>query len=486
MENSRNPNQKIVSGVFWKFGEQLFSQGVSFLVSLILARLLSPEDYGAVAVVNIFIEIANVLLISGLHSALIQKREITREETSTVFYCGLGLSALLYGAMFFAAPVIAEMYALPVLVPVLRIFALRLPVAAIQSVQSAILSRELDFKKFFFSTIGATVVSGVVGIAMALLGYGPWALVAQSLVTTVVGTLILCFTVRWKPTRQFSLKAAKPLLRYGWKVMATDLLGTLFNNLSAMIIGARYTPAELAYYTKGKQLPLLLRGNLYNTVIGVLFPAMSAVNDDVAAVKAVADRSIGMLSYIVFPLMIGMAAVSENMVLVLLTEKWLGITAFVVIVCLESVISIVPTVSLQTLKATGCSGIMLKLEFIKKPIVLVSTLISMGYGVTAMAWMLPLNTLMDLVVNSVYTKKVLNYGLAEQLRACLPALVLSLVMGGAVCAVGLLELPPLSMLVLQVLTGVAAYTGLSALFRVEAFNIALGILKSRITQKRKK
>ena len=232
MQTGENSNRKILSGVIWKFGERIIAQGVSFIVSLILARILMPEDYGAVAVVTVFIEIANVFLSSGLNVALIQKKDVTQEEISTIFYCNLLLSSLLYIIMYVLAPYIANRYQLDILVPVLRVFALRLPIAAFQSIQCAIVSRNLEFKKFFFSTIGGTLCSAVVGITMAIKGYGVWALVWQYLTNTIIDTLILAIIVRWRPAIKFSMSAAKPLLSYGWKIMATDFIGTVFNNLS--------------------------------------------------------------------------------------------------------------------------------------------------------------------------------------------------------------------------------------------------------------
>lgn len=483
MDNKQNSNKLIVNGVFWKFSERLVAQGVSFVVSLVLARLLMPEDYGAVAVVTIFIEIANVLLTSGLNTALIQKKEITQEETSTIFYCSLILSAVLYVVMFFAAPTIANAYRLPILIPVTRVFALRLPIAAFQSVQSAMISRNMDFKKSFFSTIGGTITSAVVGIVMAMKGYGVWALIAQYLTSTVADTLILSLVVRWVPTRQFSLKKTMPMISYGWKVMVTDLIGTVFNQLSSMIIGVRYTSTDLAYYTKGKQLPQLLRNNIYTTLISVLFPAMAKVGDDMEAIKKVARKSVRLMSYVIFPMMVGLIVTSDALVKVLYTEKWIQMVPFVCVVCLECMISIVPTVTLQTLKAAGYSDIMLKMEFIKKPILLVSILVAMKFGVMAIALTLPLNTLIDMLLNAYFCDRKIGYSLWESIADIFPALALSGVMGIVVWAVRLLNLATIAELVVQILVGVAVYLLLSAMFKVESFSDVVRTLRERLLKK---
>ena len=484
MEEKSVANSKIVSGAFWKFAERIFNQGVSFIVSLVLARLLTPDDYGAVAVVNIFIEIANVILVSGLNTALVQKKEINQEETSTIFYCSMLLSLVLYGVMFVAAPWIAGVYNIPILTPVIRVFALRLPLSAFESIQSALISREMSFKKYFISTIGGTVVSAIVGISMAMAGCGVWALVAQTLTGALIGTVVLVFTVRWRPTRQFSLQAAKPLLSYGWKIMAVDLTGTVFNNLNGMLIGVRYTSADLACYTKGKHLPNLLRNNIYNTILSVLFPAMARVGDDYAQMRKLANRSIGMLSYVIFPMMMGMIAVAEDLVLVLYTQKWIEMVPFVCIVCFECMVSIIPTVSLLTLKSAGYSDIMLKMEFIKKPVLLISILIAMQFGVVAVALTLPLNTLLDMLINAIFTKKKLGYSLLQQLKAVLPATLLSLTMGATVALIGLIGLPALPSLLLRVLAGVVVYLALSVIFKVDAFYSILRVLRKKLPGKK--
>jgi O-antigen/teichoic acid export membrane protein len=483
MEEKSVANNKIVSGAFWKFGERIIAQGVSFIVSLVLARLLTPDDYGAVAVVNIFIEIANVILISGLNTALIQKKDITQEETSTIFYCSAILSVVLYVVMFFAAPLIASVYQLPILIPVIRVFSLRLPMSALQSVQAALLSRNMDFKKYFFSTIGGTAVSAVVGIAMAIAGCGVWALVAQTLTGTLIGAIILCFTVRWRPSWYFSLKTAKPLLSYGWKIMAVDLMGTVFNNLSSMLIGVRYTSADLAYYTKGKQVPYLIRNNIYNTILGVLFPAMARVGDDNNGMKNLASKSISTLAYVIFPMMAGMIAVSDRMVVFLYTQKWSPMVPFVCIVCAESMLSIVPTISLLTLKSAGYSDVMLKMEFIKKPILFISIAVAMRYGVVAVALTLPLNTLLDMLINAFFTRKYIEYTLSEQLKALMPAALLSAAMGIIVWLMGQINLPVLPVLILQVLAGATVYVVLSVCFKVKTFYSLLRLVRGKLLKK---
>ena len=476
-------NKQIVSGTFWKFGERLVVQGVSFVVSLVLARLLMPEDYGAVAVVNVFIEIANVILVNGLNAALIQKKEITQKEISSLFYCSAVLGVLLYALLFLTAPLLAAAYQMPILTPVIRVFALRLPFSAVQSIQSALVSRKMDFKQSFLANGGASLISSAIGIAMAFAGCGVWALVTQHLSGVILGTVILCFIVRWRPSLEFSWKTARPLLSYGWKVMATDLIGTVFNNMSAMLVGLRYSSAQLGYYSKGKQLPQLIRSNLFATVISVLFPAMSRIGEDKEELRRFSDRCINTMTYLFFPLMIGMICVAEPMVLVLYTKKWSAMIPFIMIACAECLLSILPNISLLTLRSAGYSGDMLKLEFIKKPILLLSILLALQHSVLAVAWTLPLNSVLDTLFNAIYTKKRFGYSLWQQLKATLSPLALSAAMAAAVLTVGLLPLAPLPLLMVQVLTGGAVYLLLSWLFGVSAFFDLLRVAKKLFKKK---
>ncbi len=478
--DNHNSEKKIATGVVWKFAERLFAQGVSFVVSVILARLLAPEEFGVVAIVMIFIEIANVFVISGLNTSLIQKKNINETEISTIFYCGVILSVVLYGVMFFAAPLIATAYEDPLLTSVIRVFALRLPICSIQQVPSALLSRKLDFKKFFFATIIGVVLSAAVGIIMAVKGFGVWALVAQNLVAAVSDAILLSVVAKWIPKGNFSLREAAPLISYGWKIMAADLIGTIFNNLNSMVIGLKYDSVDLAYYTKGKTLPQMVRNNIYTTLISVLFPAMSNVGDDIQQVKAVSRRSVKMLAYIIFPMMTGMICVAENLVIALYTEKWLLMIPFIRIICIECMISIIPTIILQSLKATGNSGIVLKMEFIKKPVLLLSIVIAMNFGVEAVAWTLPLNSLLELILNGIFSMKIIGYRFREQLRDILVPLLLSVAMGAASFAVGMINMNVILSLGLQVITGVAVYLVFSLVFKVEEIRFLMGFAKSKL------
>lgn len=473
--NEEKLKSQMTSGMIWKFAERFVAQGVSFVVSMVLARILMPEDYGAVAIINLFITIADVFLSSGLNTSLIQKKDADDLDFSTIFYLNLGLSLVLYLILFLTAPFIAKAYDMPILNSVIRVFALRLPVSAFQIIQVAYISKKMQFKKFFLATIVGTVLSAIVGIVMAIKGMGVWALIGQYLTNTVVDTIMLWATVKWTPKKIFSFKAAIPLIQYSWKVMMTDLIGTLCNNLGSFIIGAKYNSADLAYYTKGNQLPQLFRTNIYTTLISVLFPGISAVNDDMIAVKKITRKSVRIMAYIVFPISLGLMVAGDTIVKVLFTEKWLPMLPYVYVTCVETIISVPATIALQPIKAVGRSDLMLKFEIIKKVFFIVSTIVAMNFGVFAIALTVPANTLLDLIINANINKKLINYSFFEELSDCLAALILSLIMAVVVAFIGKIEFNIYIKVVIQIMVGGLCYAGLSYLTRNKEFSYILNV-----------
>lgn len=452
---------QIVSGMFWKFAERIIAQGVSFVVSVILARILMPEDYGAVAIVSVFISIANVFITSGLNVSLIQRKDTDDTDFSTIFWCNLILGAVLYCILFFAAPTIAAAYKSPILKPVIRIFALSLPVSSFQSIQSAYISKNMQFKRFFFSTIIGTFLSAIVGIAMAYNGFGVWALVAQSLTNTGIDTLVLFITVEWRPKLVFSKSAALPLVKFGYKITLTDVIATLLNNLVSFLMGAKYTSADLAYYTKGIQIPRLFRDNIFTTVISVLFPAMSNISDDKGYVKRLARRAIKLMAYLIFPMMFGILAVNRTFIIVLFTEKWLGMAPYIVISCLEAVMSVAPTIGFQAVKSLGRSDILLKNEFLTKPVYLIAVVAGMFISPLAMALGMLSASVYCCIVAVVLIRKTIGYSVKEQFMDIIKPLAVSGVMFGVVTLIGFFDIPALIRLAVQLTVGIGIYLGIS-------------------------
>lgn len=482
-----NNKDKVVSGLFWKFMERIFAQGTSMLVTIVLARMLMPEAYGIVAMVMVFINIANVFVTGGFSSALIQKKDATETDFSTLFYCSLAIACIIYGVLFCCAPVIARFYNTPELTLVLRVFSIRIIFTSYNSIQHAYVARHMIFKKFFFSTSIGTLISGVVGIGLALNGAGVWALVAQYLTNTIVDTMVLAFTIRWRPHLVFSFDSAKNLMRFGWKLLAANLIGTLYGNLRSLLIGKFYTSADLAYYNKGKNFPDLIINNVVTSISSVLFPAMSNAGGDAAVVKTMARRSLKTISYVVFPMMLGMALVARPFIIVLLTEKWEESVIYMQLICLYSAFHTITDANLQAINAMGRSDIVLKLEFIKKPVGLLMILVALPFGVTAVAASLPVNALFTMLVNMQPNRKLLNYTNREQFLDLLPSVILSICMGIVIYPLKYLPISVFWLLLLQIVLGIFTYIFLSHITKNESYNYikeyAVGLIKRKFKKK---
>lgn len=479
MDSNKKLRDSIVSGLVWKFGERVLARGVTFLVSLVVARILAPEDYGVVAMVLVFVTLADVFVTSGFATGLIRKKDADEVDFSTMFYCALVCSLVLYGVLYFCAPLIAAFYKMPDLIPVVRVFSLRVPLSVYNSIQHAYVSRHMLFKRFFWSTLIGTVLSGVVGIVMARQGFGVWALIGQYFTNTVIDTMVLQVTVPWHPTRRFSLSAAKPLMGYGWKVLAADLSGTFFTQLRNLVIGRVYTSADLAYYNKGQQFPTLLTDNISASVISVLFPAISNVGDDAERAKLIIRKAIQIMSYVIFPLMCGMAVVARPMIRIVLTDKWLDCVPYLQMMCACATISLIGDTSLQAIKAIGRSDVLLKIEFIKKPVYVLLLFWGLKTGVMMIAVTMVIYSVYATAINAAQLKKYLNYRFGEQMRDALPALALSAVMGACIYALSFLALPDGLLLFAQVVSGAAVYVALSGLLHVETFFYLKNAIKER-------
>lgn len=474
-----NSGKKIVSGMIWRFGEKITAQLVSFIVSIVLARILMPDDYGIVAIVNVFIVIAEIFVTSGLGTSLIQKKNADDNDFSTIFWCNIALSILLYIIVFFASPVIASFYDIPLLTPVLRVFSIRLPISAINSIQNAYVSKKMDFKKFFFATLIGTIISGVVGITMAYMGFGVWALIAQYLTNSTIDTLVLFIVIKWRPHFYFDFEKAKPLVCYGWKILATDLIGTVFNQINSFIIGKKYTSADLAYYTQGKKIPDLVNNNVGGTLNAVLFPAMS-LTDNKEEIIQIRRKSLKMLEYVLFPLMFGMIAVADKMIIVLLTEKWIFAIPYVRITCLDVIIGVLGTTLTQEIKAIGRSDITLKMELIKKPIFVIIVIIAMRFGVMAIAWTLVINEIIAFCLNVYPVKKYIGFDFKMHLSDALSPLIMSGMMTAVVCLIGKLITNNIVCLIVQALVGGIIYIGLSYITKNESFMYLMKMVLGKV------
>lgn len=458
-----------MSNFLWRLAERFSAQAVSTVVSIILARLLSPEDYGTIALITVFTAILQVFIDSGLGNALVQKKEADELDFSSVFYFNMALCLLLYMGMFAAAPLIASFYNDMSLVPLVRVISLTLVISGVKNIQQAYVSRHMIFKRFFFSTLGGTLASAFLGIVMAYRGYGVWALVAQQLCNASVDTIILWLTVRWRPQKMFSWQRLKGLLDYGWKLLASSLLGTAYNNLCNLIIGKMYSSETLAYYNQGDKLPQLVVNNINTSIDSVLLPAMSNVQDDPKRVRSMTRRAIKTSVYLMAPLMMGLAFCAETIVELILTEKWLPCVPYLRIFCITYMFWPVHTANLNAIKAMGRSDIFLKLEIIKKIMGLILLLIAMRISVLAMAYSMIISSILSQIINSWPNRELLHYSYLDQWRDILPSILLALGMGIVIYPLKLFSWDPVLICGAQIVLGMLFYLVGSILLRFEPY-----------------
>ena len=472
-------SNKITGALGWKLLERFGVQGAQFVLQIILARLLDPEHYGVLSLMVIFTTLANVFIQNGFNTALIRAKDVKEEDYSSVFWVSLGIAGILYAVIFFAAPWIGSFYEMPTIVLPLRILALMLLPGAFNSVQLAKVSREMDFRKVFISNVAGILIAGAAGIAIAIMGGGLWALVAQTMLNIFVACFVMMLTVRWQPRLICDLRQVKALFSFGWKMLVSGLIDTLYQDLRSLVIGKKYDSGTLGFYNRGKQFPQFIINAINGAVQSVMLPAMASQQDETAKVKALMRNSIMLSSYIIFPLMAGLAGVATPLVQLLLTDKWLPCVPYMQIYCFTLAFYPVHTCNLQAINAMGRSDIFLKLEVIKKLYGLAALVVAVFCFQSPLAIAMTgiFTSIVGSFVNAAPNKKLIGYSYLEQMKDILPALLLSLVMLGAVLAVTLLPLGNLLTLVLQVVVGIGVYLLLSVVFRLQAFRLLLQGLK---------
>ena len=479
MSNNGGIQKKVFSSLVWAFLERCGSQGVGLVINIVLARLLLPEDYGTLAIMVIFTNLANQFVQSGFNTSLIQNPDVTEEDYSSVLHVSLMISAALYVLLWFTAPAIAGFYASPGLVQPLRALSLVLFSNSLQGVQTAKLRREMDFKTIFTLTLSASLCGGAAGVILAALGAGVWALVAQQLVGSVSTCVVLYLRLRWRPRAVIDWARVRVLFSYGWKLLVSALLNTFYNDLTGLVIGKKYTSTMLAYYDKGQMLPNKLISSINDSVQSVMLPALAGEQSNRERCKQMMRRSVQVSCFVLFPMIAGLAAVAEPVVTILLTEKWLPCVPFLQLSCLIYLALPISVANLQAIKALGRSDVFLQLEVIKKIIGLAALMVTVFCfdSVLAILWGSAVTSLLSLFLNAFPNKKIVGYSFSEQMRDIFPALALASVMFLAVSALGSLSLGVWGRFVLQIAAGVVIYVGGAVLLRLESLQYTWNILR---------
>lgn len=471
--------QKAFSGVFWKFAERVLAQLVTTVVSIELARILVPEDYAVVSIVAIFFTFCNVFISSGLNTALIQKKDSDILDYSTILFANIFISAALYAVMFFASPHLARLYDEPLLVPVIRVMGISFFINGIKAVVCAKISNDLQFKKFFAATLSGTIFSAVLGITMALKGFGAWALIAQQMSNSLIDTVILIFVSGIRFVPRFSLTRFRGLFSYGSKIFLAGIINTAYEEIRPLVIGIKFTTVDLAYYNKGMQFPKLITATMNDTLASVMFPVMAKVQTDLGEIQMMTRRFVRICSYIVFPVMLGLFAVSDNLIITLLTEKWAPIIIYVRIFSLTSVLSIIQSGNLLPIRAIGRSDTILKLDIIKKSIYFIILIAFILFSKTPviLATMGFLVNLIAFGINAYANQSLIGYRIGKQIVDIVENMIPAAIMCAIVYCMNMIPVHRAILLFIQIATGFAVFCALSILFKNENFRYLLNFLK---------
>lgn len=475
----------VTSNLLWRLAERFGAQGVTLLVSLVLARILDPEVYASLALVTVVTSVLQVFLDGGFSNALIQKKDADDIDFSSVFFFNLLSGIALYIVLFFAAPLIASYYRMPELTSVIRVLGLTLIIFSLKSVQQAYIARNMMFRTFFFATLGGTIGAAIIGIVFAVLGYGIWALVLQHIFNMLVDTIILWVMVDWHPKMVFSWKRLRILLSYGWKLLVSGLIDTIYNSLRKLIIGRVYTPSDLAFYDQGQKYTEVVVTNINSSIDSVLLPTMSSQQENSDIVRKMTRRSIQVSTYIMMPIMAGIAACAEPLVRFLLTEKWLPCVPYMRIFCFTFSFYPIHTANLNAIKALGRSDLFLKLEILKKTVGILSILLTVQYGPMMMAYSLLIVSILSQIINAWPNRKLLSYSYVEQLKDICPQIVLSCVMGLLVYLISLLHMIDIITILVQFVIGVFIYVIFSNILKIECFQYILNIIQQYLPHKKK-
>ena len=424
--------QKTTKGLFWSSVERFSNQGVSFIFSIILARILAPSDFGIVAMIGIFFAVAQSFVDSGFSNALVRKTDRREEDLSTCFYFNIGVGIVAYIVLFLIAPFIADFYNQPILSPIIRITGLGVVLNSLCVVQQALFTIRIDFKSQAKVTLSATIISGIVGVVLAYLEYGVWALVWQGVVMSLVRMGILWLMSKWRPKTGFSKDSFHYLFGYGSKLLASGLLDTIYNNIYPIVIGKFYSPAQLGNYSRALSFAQLPSSNITSILQRVTFPVLSTIQDDMPRLQTDYRRLLKLSAFIVFPLMMGLAAVAFPVIRIILTPKWEGCSLYLQIICFALMLYPIHAINLNLLQVKGRSDLFLRLEVIKKIVGVCIMCITIPLGITAMCIGMVASSLIALFINTFYTGKLIDIGYLKQMRDLLPIFINSLLMGGVV------------------------------------------------------
>lgn len=475
---SDNLRSKTIAGILWSFIERLSLGTVQFAINVIMARFLLPSDFGMIGMLAIFLQISQSFVDSGFASALIQRRNRTDIDFSTVFYFNIVIALLLYGILFVIAPWIACFYKIPELTGVTRVVTLSLVLNSLSAVHKVKLSIVIDFKTQSIISLSASIISGCIGIWMAFAGRGVWALVWQTILNSLILTILFYYFVTWKPLLVFSVESFRRLFFFGSKLLISGLIHTTYSNLYTIVIGKKFSALDLGYYTYARQIAMLPSVGLNSFISRVIYPVLSLIQDDNEKLKSAYSKYVRLSSYIIFPLMVGLIALAQPIVQLLLTDKWSGVVILLQILCLDWMFDHLSIINLNLLYVKGRSDLALKLEVVKKTIATLILFASIPFGVIGMCWGRVLYSLIATYLNTYYTKSLIGLSFSDQIKDILPCLLLSFLMGGFMYSVTLIGLSEINQLIIAIITGVVFYFSFSLILEISSCKILIQLIKN--------
>lgn len=474
-----NLKQQTKKGLYWSFFNQFSNVGLNFCVGIVMARLLSPSDYGITALPAVFMSVAWILQNGGLGDALVRKPDLKEEDLSTAFYYSLAMGLTLYLTLFFAAPSIADFYETPVLIPLLRVTALTFLWGPLNTAQNVLLKRKLDFKTPTKIALTTRIASAIIGIVLAYMGYGLWALVVSGVLSSLLTMVLSWFAVKWMPKAKWDKASFKYLWNYGNKIMASGMLDTLYQNITPIFVAKYYSPADLGVYNRAQGYAALPSQQVTGVIQGVTFPVLSKMQDDNEALARNYRRMLKVTAFIVFPLMLMLSGLARPLVITLITAKWEACILLLQIMCFSMMWYPIHSINLNLLMVKGRSDLFLRLEVIKKIIALSILVFTLPQGLVVFCLGNIASSLISLVINTYYTGKLIHIGFFKQMKDLLPIFALSLLMFGAVH----LSIHFVDNLYLQILVGGMVggivYLGGAFLFRFKEIEDVLYMLKRK-------
>lgn len=460
MSQQRSLKSKTIGGLFWSFGEMIGNQGFQFLIQIILARLLLPEHFGLIGMVTVFIALSNSIINSGFTQALVREQHTTQQDYSTVFYFNMAVSLIIYLMLYVSAPFISEFFNEPALVSILRILSVVIIISAFGIIPRAIFTKDVNFKVQAKVNIAASVIAGAIAVVMAFGGFGVWSLIARTVATSLFQTIFLVMVKRWTPSLTFSVVSFKRLFGFGWKLLVSGLINTLYKNTYFLIIGKQYSATSLGLFTNAHKLSDLTTYTLTATIERVSYPVLSSIQDEEVRLKQAFRKVIKLSAFLIFPIMIGLAAIGAPLIQLVFGEQWIPMTIYFQILCIAGMLYPINALNLSLLQVKGRSDLFLYLELacLAVSTIMIFLVIWLKLGIIYLLVVVVLDSYVALWFAIYFSGKELDYPIKEQLKDLIPIYVISFVMGAVVLFEGnFISHGPVITLAVQVITGMTFY-----------------------------